>query len=79
MEDIKASHLFKAGDDITYRIIPDMPHMNPAGRIGVHFEAVELWFGWIFSYFKDLAFFPDFLPPGFNFFKIIGFFHGHYL
>jgi len=79
MEHIEAPHLFKASYDITYGIIPDMPHVNPARRIRIHFQAVKLGLSWILSYLKDLAFFPDLLPPGFNFFKIIGFLHSCYL
>ena len=40
MEDVEALRPPVAGDNITHRVVADMPYMELAGRVGKHFEDI---------------------------------------
>jgi hypothetical protein len=47
-------HGHESTDDITDGVIPDMPHVQLARRIGEHAETVEFWLIRIFDRFECL-------------------------
>src|SRR5438552_13967772 len=42
MQDIGAAHPLEPSHRIADRVVADVTHMEPAGRIGQHLEAIEL-------------------------------------
>src|SRR5207253_1525338 len=41
MQDVEAAHPLVARQDVADRVHPDVPHVDPAGRVREHLEAVE--------------------------------------
>jgi hypothetical protein len=72
MQDIESPHSLIAGEGVSNGIIPDMAHMNPSGRVGEHFQTVELWSIALVFRSECIAFFPNGLNIGFDFFKEVG-------
>jgi hypothetical protein len=71
MEDVVSPHHLESGDDVADGIIADVAHMNPARRIGVHFQGVEFGPGGILGGGEGVLFVPHFLPAGFDGLKIV--------
>ena len=62
MEHIEALHGLVAGHDVTDGIVPHMPHMQIAGRIGEHLQRVVFRTRFIHLRLVDLLLFPLLLP-----------------
>lgn len=62
VEDIESLHRHEAPDDIADGIVADVPHMDAARGIGIHFEEVKLGFGGVLADLKRLRLCPDLLP-----------------
>jgi hypothetical protein len=75
MDDIQSPHKFMAGNDIHDGKISNVPHMDAARGIGVHFQAITFRFLWVFLGFEDLLLRPDFLPLCFDPLEIVVVFH----
>ena len=71
MEYIIALHSFMAGNHITYGIVSDMAHMDPAGRIWEHLQQVIFLARRILGNIEDLVSKPALLPLVFNGGKIV--------
>ena len=73
VEDVEALHDLEPGDDVADRVVPDVAHVDVAGGVGVHLEAVELRLGGVFGHAEGPAFAPGLLPLGFDGLEIVRF------
>jgi hypothetical protein len=62
MQDVLPLHAKIAGQYIADRVVPDMAHMDPSGRIRKHLEDVILLPACFLKYAMEAGLFPAFLP-----------------
>ena len=75
MEDVETGHDLLAGDDVADRVIPDVAHVDPAGRIRVHLQAIVLRLGRVLDGFEGPFFLPGALPLALDGGEIVGLYH----
>jgi hypothetical protein len=61
VQDVEASHALVAGNHVADRVDPDVPHMDAAGGVREHLQAVVLRLVRAFHRAKSIRFFPVFL------------------
>ena len=76
MEDARAGHALLPGDDVADRIVADVAHVDAAGRVGVHFQAIELGTGRVLAGFEGPLVLPGLLPFGLDRGEVVGLGHG---
>ena len=62
VEHVEPAHALHAGDYVPNHVVADVTHMRVAGRIGEHFQAVELRPGGILRDFECAAGVPSLAP-----------------
>ena len=70
MQDVEPLHAQVSAMGIADRIVPDMTHVDPAARIGKHFEQV-VGFSTLRTRSVDTLCLPSGLPTGFNILWIV--------
>ena len=65
VQNVESLGFFVTRQHIAHGVIADVAHMDPAGRIGEHFEDVALWLCGIGRGFENATFVPVFLPEFF--------------
>jgi hypothetical protein len=73
MQHIEATGALVAGDNITKRIVAHMAHMDPARRVGKHFEHIIFRIRTGIVRLVYLCFVPTTLPAAFRLFGIVPF------
>jgi hypothetical protein len=71
MQYVEAPHPLEPGDQVPDGIDPDMPHVDAAGGIREHLEAVVLRAGGVLGHLELFGVLPDRLPPGLDLAKRI--------
>ncbi len=66
MQHVKPAHPLETAYYITYRVVADMSHMNPAGGVRKHLQQVVFWPERVFRHLEGLVGFPMLLPLVFN-------------
>ena len=66
LQHVFAAHPMVAGDDITDGVVAHVPHVQAAGRIGEHRQAIEFFARGVDHGAESLVFFPGFLNGGFE-------------
>src|SRR4030043_2381753 len=75
VEGIEPLHQLEAGDDVSDRVIPDMPHMDSAGGVWIHLQAVILRQPGVIGGLENPPLRPGLLPPLFDLLEWIHVFH----
>ncbi len=75
MEDVKTPHQPETGEDIADGIVPDMTHVDPARRIGIHLQAVIFRAAGVLGGLEHRLLVPGSLPLGLDLAEWIGVFH----
>ena len=70
VEEVIPLHHLIAGQDVPNHVVAEMPHVDVAGGIGKHLQAVEFLFG-LFRGFIQADLIPLLLPLGFYGFEVI--------
>ena len=71
VQDIETLRALIARDDVAHGVVPDMAHMDPAGRVGEHFQYIIFRPRGVLGDFEDALVGPDPLPFGFGFLRVI--------
>ena len=71
-----AAHPLVAGDNVADGVVAHVPHVQAAGRIGEHRQAVEFFTRGVSHGAERLVFFPGFLNGGFECLRLILRLHG---
>ena len=76
LQHVFAAHPLVAGDDVADGVVAHVPHVQAAGRIGEHRQAVEFFARGVSHGAERLVFFPGFLDGGFEGLRLILRLHG---
>ncbi len=76
LQHVLAEHALVAADHIADRVVAHMAHVQRAGRIRQHRQAIKLRLRGIFLRLEGARVVPEFLRSGFNGCEIVGFLHG---
>ena len=76
LQHVFAAHPLVAGDDVADGVVAHVPHVQAAGRIGEHRQAVEFFARGVSHGAERLVFFPGFLNGGFECLRLILRLHG---
>ena len=76
LQHVFAAHPLVAGDNVADGVVAHVPHVQAAGRIGEHRQAVEFFARGVSHGAERLVFFPGFLNGGFECLRLILRLHG---
>ena len=76
LQHVFAAHPLVAGDNVADGVVAHVPHVQAAGRIGEHRQAVEFFARGVSHGAERLVFFPGFLNGGFEGLRLILRLHG---
>ena len=75
LKDILTEHTLVASDDVPYRVVADMPHVQPATGIGKHAQAIEFFARRVFVHGECLGLLPALLNAWLDFGRVVAIFH----
>src|SRR6185436_15179181 len=78
VQHIESLKAFEPGDRIAYRVVSNVAHMQIAGRIREHLQAVETLSSVVVTYLKRMRIVPMLLPLLFDLFREVFFVHLFY-
>ena len=71
VKDVHPTQSLEARDHVAHSVVSYVAHMNSAGRVWKHFKYIVFWTRIIVQCDKDLVSFPNLLPFGLHFTRVV--------